>query len=72
MIVHHDLPHFRQFGEHERYLHAKIVEGGVLFHRNRFAEALALFTSLVGPAKELGDVPTIARLYGVDRLLSVP
>jgi tetratricopeptide (TPR) repeat protein len=55
---------FRQFGEHERYLHAKIVEGGVLFHRNRFAEALALFTSLVGPAKELGDVPTIARLYG--------
>ncbi len=55
---------FRQFGEHERYLHAKIVEGGVLFHRNRFAEAVALFTSLVGPAKELGDVPTIARLYG--------
>ena len=55
---------FRQFGEDERFLHAKIVEGGVLFHRNRFADALALFTSLVGPAKELGDVPTIARLYG--------
>jgi tetratricopeptide (TPR) repeat protein len=55
---------FRQFGEDERYLHAKIVEAGVLFHRNRFADALALFTSLVAPAKELGDVPTIARLYG--------
>lgn len=55
---------FRQFGEDERFLHAKIVEAGVLFHRNRFAEALALFTSLVGPAKALGDAATIARLYG--------
>jgi tetratricopeptide (TPR) repeat protein len=55
---------FRQFGEDARYLHAKIVEAGVLFHRSRFADALALFTSLVDPAKELGDVPTIARLYG--------
>ncbi|HEV2719986.1 MAG TPA: zf-HC2 domain-containing protein, partial [Thermoanaerobaculia bacterium] len=55
---------FRQFGEDERFLHAKIVEGGVLFHRNRFAEALELFMSLVGPAKSLGDAATIARLYG--------
>jgi tetratricopeptide (TPR) repeat protein len=55
---------FRQFGEDERYIHAKIVEGGVLFLRNQFAEALALFTSLVEPAKELGDAATIARLYG--------
>ncbi|HKS22526.1 MAG TPA: hypothetical protein VJZ76_07000 [Thermoanaerobaculia bacterium] len=55
---------FRQFGEDDRYLHAKIVEGGVLFHRHRFAEALELFASLVGPAKELGDAATIARLYG--------
>ena len=55
---------FRQFGEDERYIHAKIVEGGVLFLRHRFEEALALFTSLVEPAKELGDAATIARLYG--------
>ncbi len=55
---------FRQFGEDERFIHAKIVEGGVLFHRNRFAEGLELFLSLVGPAKALGDAATIARLYG--------
>lgn len=55
---------FRQFGEDERYIHAKIVEAGVLFDRKRFADALELFMSLIGPAKELGDVATIARLYG--------
>jgi len=55
---------FRQFGECDRYIHAKIVEAGVLFLRNRFDEALALFTSLVDSAKELGDAATIARLYG--------
>ncbi|HEY6138961.1 MAG TPA: hypothetical protein VI670_14465 [Thermoanaerobaculia bacterium] len=55
---------FRQFGEDDRFLHAKIVEAGVLFHRHRFAEALELFASLVAPAKELGDASTIARLYG--------
>lgn len=55
---------FRQFGEDARYLHAKIVEAGVLFLRNQFTEALELFTSLVAPAKELGDAATIARLYG--------
>ena len=55
---------FRQFGEDERFIHAKIVEGGVLFHRNRFAEALDLFMSLVSAAKSLGDAATIARLYG--------
>lgn len=55
---------FRQFGEDQRYIHAKIVEGGVLFLRNQFAEALALFQSLVTWAKELGDAATTARLYG--------
>jgi tetratricopeptide (TPR) repeat protein len=54
---------FRQFGEDERFIHAKIVEAGVLFMRNRHGEALELFASLVAPAKEIGDAATTARLY---------
>jgi tetratricopeptide (TPR) repeat protein len=54
---------FRQFGEDERFIHAKIVEAGVLFMRTRHAEALELFTSLVAPAKKIGDAATTARLY---------
>lgn len=55
---------FRQFGEDDRYIHAKIVEAGVLFIRNDFEQALDLFLSLVPVAKHLGDAETLARLYG--------
>lgn len=54
---------FRQFGEHERYVHARIVEATVLFDQNRIREARDLFASLIATAKELGDAPTLARLY---------
>ena len=54
---------FRQFGEHERFLHARMIEACVAFHRNQFADALALFRPLVQPAKDLGDPTTLARLY---------
>jgi len=54
---------FRHFGEDDRFIHAKIVEAGVLFIRNEFAAAAELFESLIGTAKELGDAPTLARLY---------
>ncbi len=54
---------FRQFGEEERYIHAKIVEATVLFDQNRVREARDLFAALIGKAKDLGDAPTLARLY---------
>jgi tetratricopeptide (TPR) repeat protein len=55
---------FRQFGEEERFVHAKMVEASVLFDQNRYRDARDLFVSLVRVAKGLGDAPTLARLYG--------
>ena len=54
---------FRQFGEHDRYLHARMIEGCVLFHQNRFDAALALMARLIPAARELGEAATLARLY---------
>ena len=54
---------FRQFGEDERYVYAKLVEAGVAFHQERFAEARDRFLALVPAAKALGNAETIARLY---------
>jgi tetratricopeptide (TPR) repeat protein len=54
---------FRQFGEDERYVHAKMVEAGVLFHQNRYREALELFTGLTPATRKLGKAETLARLY---------
>lgn len=55
---------FKQFGEDERFVHAKIVEASVLFDQNRYRDARDLFLSLVRIAKGLGDAATLARLYG--------
>ncbi|HEX2120177.1 MAG TPA: zf-HC2 domain-containing protein, partial [Thermoanaerobaculia bacterium] len=54
---------FRQFGEDERFVHAKIVEASVFFHQDRLVEARDLFLSLVPVAKTLGSAETLARLY---------
>jgi tetratricopeptide (TPR) repeat protein len=54
---------FRQFGEEERYVHAKIVEASVLYHQNRYREARDLFLTLVRVAKNLGEAATLASLY---------
>jgi tetratricopeptide (TPR) repeat protein len=54
---------FRQFGEDERYIHAKIVEASVLFDQHRYREARDLFLSLVRIATALGQGATLARLY---------
>lgn len=54
---------FRQFGEDDRYVHAKMVEASVLFDQNRYRDARDLFVSLVRVAKGLGDAATLARLY---------
>lgn len=54
---------FRQFGEDERFVHAKIVEACVSFQQNRFVESRNLFLSLVPVAKTLGNAETLARLY---------
>lgn len=55
---------FRQFGEDDRYVHAKLVEASVLFDQNRYRQARELFLALVRLAKGLGDATTLARLYG--------
>jgi tetratricopeptide (TPR) repeat protein len=55
---------FRQFGEDERFVHAKIVEATVLFDRSRYRESRELFLSLIPVAKKLGQAATLARLYG--------
>lgn len=54
---------FRQFGEEERFVHAKMVEATVLFDQSRIREARDLFLSLVRVAKQIGEAPTLARLY---------
>ncbi len=55
---------FKQFGEDERFVHAKIVEASVMFDQNRYRDARDLFLSLVTIAKDAGDATTLARLYG--------
>lgn len=55
---------FRQFGEDDRFVHAKIVEGTVLFDQNHYTQARDLFLGLVRTTKSLGDAATLARLYG--------
>jgi len=54
---------FRQFGEEERYVHAKIVEATILFDQHRVRDARDLFVSLITAAKSLGNAATLARLY---------
>ena len=54
---------FRQFGENERFIHAKIVEASVLFHEDRMLDARALFLSLIPIAKTLLRPETLARLF---------
>jgi tetratricopeptide (TPR) repeat protein len=54
---------FRQFGEDERYVHAKILEAAVLFDRSRYREARELFLAQVPMARNVGDAATLARLY---------
>lgn len=55
---------FRQFGEDERYVHAKLIEAGVLFDRNLYREARDLLIPLITVAKELGQARTLAHVYG--------
>jgi tetratricopeptide (TPR) repeat protein len=54
---------FRQFGESERFLHARIVEASVLFHQDHVRESRELFLSLLGEAKRAGKPETLARLF---------
>jgi len=54
---------FRQFGENERFVHARIVEASVLFHEDRMADARALFLSLIPIAKTFARPETLARLF---------
>ena len=54
---------FRQFGEDERFVHAKILEAAVLFDRSRYREARDLFLGQLQTAKNVGDATTLARLY---------
>ena len=54
---------FRQFGDDERFVHAKMVEACVRFHQNRFADARALFVAMFNVATDLGNAETLARLY---------
>lgn len=54
---------FRQFGEDERYVHAKMLEAAVLFDHSRYREARDLFLGLISVSKTVGDAATLARLY---------
>jgi len=55
---------FQQFGEDERYVHARMVEATVMFDQNRYRESRDLFLALVTVSKNAGDAATLARLYG--------
>lgn len=54
---------FRQFGENERFVHAKIVEASVLFHQDDILAARELFLTLLPIAKTLARPETLARLF---------
>lgn len=54
---------FRQFGENERFVHAKIVEASVMFHEDRISSARELFLTLIPIAKTLEQPETLARLF---------
>ncbi len=54
---------FRQFGEDERFVRAKIVEASVLFHQQQIREARDLFLSLLPVAGKLGNAETLASLF---------
>ena len=54
---------FRQFGEDDRYVHAKIVEASILYFQHHYRQARELFLSMVRLAKNLGEATTLASLY---------
>ena len=54
---------FRQFGENERFVHARICEASVFFHQGRHREAREVFLSLVPAAKSMDKPETLARLF---------
>lgn len=54
---------FRQFGEDERHVNARMVEGAVLFDSGAYDEARALFAELKPLAQTLGEPSTLARVY---------
>ena len=54
---------FRQFGENERFVHARLCEGSVLFYQSRFREARELFLPLVPLAKNIGKPENLACIF---------
>jgi tetratricopeptide (TPR) repeat protein len=54
---------FQRFGEDERFLHARMLEGAVLFDNGAHAEARKIFLEVKPMAQNLGDPANLARVY---------
>jgi tetratricopeptide (TPR) repeat protein len=54
---------FLTFGDLRRYSHARMLEGGIYFERNDWAQARDVFMALLKPVRASGDTDTLARLF---------
>jgi tetratricopeptide (TPR) repeat protein len=54
---------FREYDDAERWLHAGLLEGSILFDSQQYVDALTVYERLRGPAETLNDGPTLARVY---------
>lgn len=54
---------FLEFGDDQRFRHARIAEGGLLFNTGAKREAREIFMSLLKPTQQSGDTTTLAMLF---------
>jgi len=54
---------FLEFGETERWIHAGLLEGGILFDTHQYEQARAVFDALLGPAEALDLGATLGLVY---------
>ncbi len=54
---------FHEYDDAERWLHAGLLEGGILFDSRQFGEALTIFADLRGRAEANSDGATLGLVY---------
>jgi tetratricopeptide (TPR) repeat protein len=61
--IHHASRMYEVYGDKQRYVKARVVEGYVLYKAQRNKETLELWTSLIGDARAISDFETLASLH---------
>ncbi|MEA2570639.1 MAG: hypothetical protein QOI24_2640 [Acidobacteriota bacterium] len=54
---------FLEFNDTERWIHAGLLKGGILFDTQRYEEAVTVFQKLLVPAETLDIGPTLGLVY---------